>query len=210
VLDLAAGTGKLTGALLGHAGRVVAVEPSEPMLDALRARLPEVEALAGTAEAIPLADGEADAVVVGEAFHWFETRTATREIARVLRPGGWLGLLWNRERWDEAELPWLDAFSMLVAPYRRAAGAFPVDDEATWKREVAATGVFRRFERFDVDHVHRVGPEAFLALVSSWTWIATLPEPRRGAVLAAVEDIAMRAGELALPYRTEVQWARRR
>ena len=96
VVDLAAGTGKLTLPLLAVASRVIAVEPSEGMLAVLRRVAPEAEALAGTAESIPLPDSSADAVVVAQAFHWFDHDAALAEIHRVLKPGGALALVWNR------------------------------------------------------------------------------------------------------------------
>lgn len=97
VLDLAAGTGKLTEGLLPLRLSVTAVEPDESMLAELSRRFPQVTALAGSAEAIPLADGSVDAVVVGQAFHWFDHEAALAEIGRVLRPGGVVGALWNGE-----------------------------------------------------------------------------------------------------------------
>lgn len=95
VLDLAAGTGKLTRQLVERGADVIAVEPSAGMRAQLAAVLPGVTVCDGTAEAIPLADGSVEVVAVGQAFHWFRTRSALDEIARVLRPGGWLALLWN-------------------------------------------------------------------------------------------------------------------
>jgi len=106
VLDLGAGTGKFTERLVDRARRVVAVEPSAAMLDVLRSKLPEVEALTGSAESIPLPDASVDAVAVAQAFHWFDREASCAEIARVLVPGGALGLLWNRAdpscAWDSA------------------------------------------------------------------------------------------------------------
>ncbi|CAH0123628.1 putative methyltransferase Rv3342 [Microbacterium oxydans] len=106
VLDLGAGTGKFTELLTERAARVVAVEPSEAMLDVLRRKLPTAEAMLGSAERIPVADGSIDAVTVAQAFHWFDRDPACREIARVLAPGGALGLLWNHSdpscAWDRA------------------------------------------------------------------------------------------------------------
>jgi ubiquinone/menaquinone biosynthesis C-methylase UbiE len=106
VLDLGAGTGKFTELLTARAARVVAVEPSEAMLDVLRQTLPAVEAVIGSAEHIPVSDDSVDAVVVAQAFHWFDRDPACREIARVLVPGGVLGLLWNHSdpacEWDRA------------------------------------------------------------------------------------------------------------
>lgn len=104
VLDLAAGTGKLSraAASLGH--RVTSVEPDAGMREELRRRLPEVTALAGTAEAVPLPDASVDAVVVGQAIHWFDQRRALPEIARVLRPGGVLATLSNA---DDDRVGWI-------------------------------------------------------------------------------------------------------
>jgi SAM-dependent methyltransferase len=106
LLDLAAGTGKLTAALLGR-GHVTAVEPDPAMLDELRARFPGADAREGSAEAVPLPDGSVDAVLVGQAFHWFDPDRALDEIARVLRPGGVLAALWNG---DDAHVEWVRGF----------------------------------------------------------------------------------------------------
>lgn len=106
VLDLGAGTGKFTELLIERADRVMAVEPSAAMLDVLRAKLPSVEAIVGGAESIALRDASVDAVTVAQAFHWFDRDPACAEIARVLVPGGTLGLLWNHSdpdcTWDRA------------------------------------------------------------------------------------------------------------
>lgn len=106
VLDLGAGTGKLTRLLLAHADHVTAVDPSEAMLAELRRLLPEVAAMVGTAEDIPLPDASQDLVTVAQAFHWFDEERACAEISRVLRAGGVLALLWNVRspqcRWDVA------------------------------------------------------------------------------------------------------------
>lgn len=114
-LDLGAGTGKFTELLTTRADRIIAVEPSEQMLAVLRAKLSDVEAHIGTAEAIPASDGSIDVVTVAQAFHWFDREPACAEIRRVLVPGGTLGLLWNRAdrgcSWDRAcsrvAHPWL-------------------------------------------------------------------------------------------------------
>lgn len=105
-LDLGAGTGKFTERLIGRATEVIAVEPSEQMLAVLRGKLPAVRAIAGGAEAIPLPDDSVGVVTVAQAFHWFDRERACAEIARVLVPGGRLGLLWNSgdSAWDRAAM----------------------------------------------------------------------------------------------------------
>src|SRR6185503_4756147 len=95
VLDLGAGTGKLTSRLVERGLDVVAVDPIAEMLEMLRTSLPDTPALLGTAEEIPLADNSVDAVLVAQAWHWFDPERAVKEVARVLRPGGRLGLVWN-------------------------------------------------------------------------------------------------------------------
>ena len=106
ILDLGAGTGKLTELLIDRADEVFAIDPSASMLDVLRTKLPSVVALSGTAEDIPLEEGTVDMVLVAQAFHWFERDAACRQIRRVLRPGGVLGLVWNGSdracAWDVA------------------------------------------------------------------------------------------------------------
>jgi SAM-dependent methyltransferase len=103
VVDLGAGTGKLTGSLLARGLRVTAVEPDSAMLAVLTRSHPAAEAVLAAAGDIPLPDGCVDAVVVGQAWHWFPHEQAAAEIRRVLRPGGWLGLAWNQVA---PEQPW--------------------------------------------------------------------------------------------------------
>jgi SAM-dependent methyltransferase len=205
VLDLAAGTGKLTRTLAALAGQVVAVEPSEGMLGVLRARLPGVDARAGDAAAIPLEDASVDAVFVAQAFHWFGTPAVCAEIARVLRPRGGLVVIWNRERWHDAGFGWLPAFQELTRPLREAAGAFPAED---WERAIADSNLFGPLERADAEHVQHATGEAVVALVASWSWIANLPAGRRSELLAAIRELIGADTQLALPYSTEIHWTR--
>jgi SAM-dependent methyltransferase len=126
VLDLAAGTGKLTRQLVARGARVVAVEP-DPEMRAVFARvLPGVPVRDGRGEAIPLADASVDVVAVGQAFHWFEAEAALAEMHRVTRPGGGFALLWNR--WSEHD-PILSRFDALLAPYRPPGTGKGVDGE---------------------------------------------------------------------------------
>ena len=133
VLDLAAGTGKLTRPLLAVGLGVIAVEPVAEMRSALPA---SVRALEGTAEAIPLAAGEVDGVVVGQAFHWFDGDAALAEIHRVLRPAGLLALLWNTRVEND---PVNRAIDELLAPYRRGA---PTQRSDAWRAAFDRTTLF--------------------------------------------------------------------
>ena len=127
ILDLAAGTGKLTRALVPSGARVVAVEPVAGMRDTLRSVVPSVEVLEGTAEQLPVPDGFADAVTVGQAFHWFRGEEALAEIHRALVPGGRLGLIWNVRDLDQ---PVQAELSGVIERYR---GSTPSQDGGVWK-----------------------------------------------------------------------------
>lgn len=120
VLDLAAGTGKLTRQLVARRLDVVAVEPGDEMRAVLLQGLPEVEGLAGTAEAIPLADASVDVIAVGQAFHWFETEPALAEMHRVLRPGGGFALFWNHFNQSDPLLGAVDELLQARDPARRS------------------------------------------------------------------------------------------
>ncbi len=154
VLDLAAGTGKLTAALVPLAGRVIAVEPVAEMRRVLSAGRPGAEVLPGRAEEIPLADGSLDAVFVAAAFHWFDADAALAEIHRVLRPGGGLGVLWNRPEWDGE--PWYAEFTALLdrareeqrAPNRYAAGE--------WRAALERSSTYGPVRKREFRHVHHV------------------------------------------------------
>ena len=114
VVDLAAGTGKLTRELIERFHRVIAIEPLVEMRARLARTTPRAEALEGTAEHLPLPDASANAVLVAQAFHWFDGRRALGEIARVLRPGGGLGLLWNTTPWERREGAWFGLLDDLL------------------------------------------------------------------------------------------------
>ena len=130
-IDLAAGTGRLTERVAPVAGTVIAVEPSAAMRAVLVARVPDVQAMEGTAESIPLPDGSADLVVAGNAFHWFDPDPAAAEIERVLAPGGVVAALWNMTDGPK----WFGELGSLLADYRN-----PVSDAAS---ERAVSGSWR-------------------------------------------------------------------
>jgi SAM-dependent methyltransferase len=209
VLDLAAGTGKLTAGLRPLAGRVIAVEPVDAMRAVLAAGHPGVDVLAGTAEAIPLADAAVDAVLVGAAFHWFSAETALAEIHRVLRPGGGLGLLWNRPEWEGE--PWYPAFTEVLDRVRAGQGR-PSNRYAVgeWRATLERSVLFGPVRKREFRHVHRVTRAEFLARVASWSVVAVLPEDERAAVLAEVDAQLQgaRITALELRYRTDAYRAR--
>jgi SAM-dependent methyltransferase len=209
VVDLAAGTGKLTRLLLPQVGTVIAVEPVPEMGRVLASSLPTVTLLGGTAEAIPLAEESVDAVFVGEAFHWFRPTEAAVEIARILKPRGGLSLLWNVPTWTEDDTPWLAAFKETVEHHKREAGDYPAGS-GRWEVPLAETGLFDELQHDDDTHIQRFPVEDFVAQVASWTWIAGLPDMNREAVLTDIRALLRDQSEIVIPYRTDVYWTRRR
>ena len=199
VLDLAAGTGKLTRPLLASGLRVTAVEPVAEMRAALPA---EARALEGTAEAIPLPDGSVDAVTVGQAFHWFDGDAALGEIARVLRPGGLLALLWNR-RVDED--PVNQAIEELVGPYR---ADVPTHRGDAWRAAFERTTQFGPLAGEEFENVLEQDADGLEARVGSISFIASLEPAERASVLERARAIAS-SEPVRIPYRTEVQTCRR-
>jgi SAM-dependent methyltransferase len=201
VVDLAAGTGKLTEVLVEIASTVVAVEPDDGMREALAAAVPGVEALAGTAESMPLPDASADAVLVAQAFHWFDSRPACDEIARVLRPGGVLGLLWNLR---DGSIPWVaDLDRILDWPADVVARAGDLSFEEIGRHPLFALGGRREFP-----NPVPFTPARLVDWAASTSRVATRPEAEREAVLAGVAELARTHPDLrdqpafAMPYTT--------
>lgn len=204
VLDLAAGTGKLTRLLVPSGARLVAVEPVVGMRRVLAEALPDLPILDGTAEALPLGDASVDAVTVGQAFHWFDGPRALAEIARVLRPGGGLALIWNLR--DES-VGWVAELSSLLDRY---AGGAPRYWQRGW---LAAFGGGHSFgplqeRRFVYEQVGTLA--TMRDRVASISFIACLPDPEREAFLGqATALLAANAdadGRITMPYRTDVFW----
>jgi ubiquinone/menaquinone biosynthesis C-methylase UbiE len=200
VLDLAAGTGKLTRPLLAAGLDVIAVEPVAEMRAALPA---EALAVEGTAEAIPLADGSVDGVTVGQAFHWFDGDAALAEIARVLRSEGLLGLVWNRRVDDD---PVNAAIEEIVAPYR---GETPSHRGGAWRAAFDRSDAFSPLEETVFEHPIEQDADGLGARVGSISFIAALEPAERDQVVERARALAG-AGTLTIPYRTEVLTCRRR
>ena len=180
VLDLGAGTGLLTERLLAAGHDVVAVDPSAEMLAELTARLPGIAAHVGPAERIPLPDAAVDAVVAGQAAHWFQPAGAAAEMRRVLRPGGVVGLVWNTR--DE-RVPWVAALGALLAAEARGHEA----DQAVvaqFARELPAG-----LDRADVPHVQVVTPDQVVAGIATRSYVATMDDAARAAFLDRVRRL---------------------
>lgn len=178
VLDLAAGTGKLTRKLVTRFRRVVAVEPDDAMRTLMETVVPEAEALRGTARRIPLPDKEVHAVFVAEAFHWFAGTDEIGEIARVLLPRGGLVLLWHKPLDPIFErAPWSD-------PRRDAQRA----DSGAW-RAAFADSPFEPLREARFEYVQRVDRDGALAYFASISPVASLPEDERRAMLEQIETL---------------------
>jgi ubiquinone/menaquinone biosynthesis C-methylase UbiE len=199
VLDLAAGTGKLTRLLVPSGANLIAVEPLREMRAELDRHVPGVLALAGTAERIPLTESFVDAVTVASAFHWFDTEVALREIVRVLVPGGGLALIWNAR--DERS-PLQFALSELVEPLR---GDTPGRRSRDWRSLLAESGLFERTERFLFENEQLVDEEGLVARVLSIGFIGALPADARAEIEERVRALARSAEQpMRLPYMTEL------
>jgi SAM-dependent methyltransferase len=194
VLDLGAGTGKLTTRLVERGLDVVAVDPIAEMLEVLSGSLPATPALLGTAEEIPLADDSVDAVLVAQAWHWVDPQRAIPEVARVLRPGGRLGLVWNTR--DE-RLGWVKDLGRIIG-----------HEDDPFNSTVILPEPFTGVERFQVEWTSYLTPQALIDLVASRSYCITSPAEVRSTTLARVRELLAthpalaNSSGLALPYVT--------
>jgi SAM-dependent methyltransferase len=196
VLDLGAGTGRLTRELAPRFAHVIAVEPDDEM----RALIVDGEILAGSAEEIPLEDDSVDAAFVGEAFHWFDAGTAIAELARVLRARGGLSLI--STHWWETEPPLPDeAQELLRVPYLR----FAEQRNPPWD-DAFADSRFEPLRRERFEEEMTVDADMLLALYSTTSSLAALPDEERAALFAEVRPHL--AGPYRLPIRHELSWSR--
>jgi SAM-dependent methyltransferase len=199
VADVAAGTGKLTRRLVETGSRVIAVEPLDEMRAVLARLVPEAEAVAGRAEALPLDSGSVDAVLVAQAFHWFDPEPALRELGRVLRPGGALALVWNKRDLTDPLQARLEALLRLVR-----AGA-PCEHEQPWRPTVEASPLFEAAEErsFPWETAYTRGELA--ERIESISFVVQLPEEERAQLLHRVAtDVEGLPDPLPFRYRTDV------
>lgn len=202
VVDLAAGSGRLSRRLACVTTRCVAVEPSPRMRDAFRERLPQVPVVAGSAESIPVATASVDLVTVAQAFHWFDARRALGEIARVLRPDGCVALVWAER--DES-VPWMAELGRLM----RSAGDSPYSRALDYLPALARSPHLADVGRETVAFADRVDRTGLVELVATRRCVDVLPPQERSALLRRVADVAATLPEpITVPYRMEVLLAR--
>jgi ubiquinone/menaquinone biosynthesis C-methylase UbiE len=202
IVDLAAGTGKLTRQLVRSGAHVIAVEPLAPMLAQLTARLPHVEAVLGTAEATGLPEGSAAVVTVAQAFHWFATGEALTEIARVLEPGGYLALIWNRR----------DLTQQIQADLTRIMASHlhdnPSYESGAWVAVMDASPLFIKVAEHHTLFTQTLDVEGLSDRVASVSFIANLDGDEHEAVLRKVRELAPE-GPVNLAYDCIVYLYRR-
>jgi SAM-dependent methyltransferase len=211
VADVAAGTGKLTRLLVPTGADVIAIEPVAGMRASFRNVLADTPVVAGTAEALPVGAHTLDAVTVAQAWHWFDHDRAIAEVARVLRPGGRLGLVWNAR--DRTE-PWVDAvWSIMDRVEKRA----PWRDHENW-RDSALHGPmpgFGELHSAEFRHAQATTPEGVVQRVASVSHVAVLPPVEQRLVLEEVRQVlathpAVRGREsVEITYRVDCFWAER-
>ncbi|WP_330461196.1 class I SAM-dependent methyltransferase [Streptomyces sp. NBC_00820] len=215
VLDLGAGTGKLTATLVALGAEVIAVEPDPAMLAELRRSLPGVRALSGSAEAIPLPDASVDAVLAGNAMHWFDMSVAGPEIARVLAPSGVLAGLWNVM---DDDVEWVAGLARVGG----SAAVGPRDTPASWRAETAdahlpKTGAAARFgspEQAEFPHGQRRTADSLVATLATRAGMLVMADQEQEAALDRIRAfLASRPetarGEFTLPMLTGVLRVRR-
>ncbi len=202
VLDLGAGTGKLTRALLRTGARVIAVEPGDAMRAELLRALPDAEALRGAAEEIPLPDASVDAVTVGQAFHWFRHDEALPEIRRVLRRDGALALIWNeRDRQD----PLHHEFTKLLDPFVPAGRPGP----ESWVGPLAASELFRPVEQAHFPFAQELDADGLVARIMSVSFVAAAPAGQRAELEGGLRELAWaHGGHVTLAYVSSVYVSR--
>jgi SAM-dependent methyltransferase len=207
VADVGAGTGKLTGSQLARGQQVVAIEPDATMLGVLQRTHPAADARLGGADALPLPDDGVDAVLVAQAWHWFPPEHAAAEVRRVLRPGGWLGLVWNMGTPEEQ---WQIELERLSDEARGR----PVEETRESPDVVEIEGLPpAELESAEFPWVEPVTPELMRGRLATYSHVALLPERVRVELLDRVEGVvereAARLGAPVVPLRQRafcVRW----
>lgn len=193
VVDVAAGTGKLTRQLVPTGAHLVAVEPLAEMRAQFELAVPGVEVLAGTAEELPLPDGSADAITVASAIHWFDLDRGLPEFHRVLRPGAGLGVIGQGR----------DLADPLQAALQDIAGSrFPdVSGFFTWRETLAASGLFGPVETIESTHEQLLDADGLAERIGTISYVARLPGRERAELLARVREVGESQPESPFPFR---------
>jgi SAM-dependent methyltransferase len=198
VLDLGAGTGKLTRSLVDTGARVIAVEPGDAMRAVLERAVPQAEAMRGSAEDIPLPTASVDAIAIGQAFHWFRHDVAMPELHRVLRPRGGVALIWNTR---DPELPLHREIGELIAPF--VPPDRPAPDE--WSRQLGESELFGPLELRQFSFVHRLDADGLAERIASVSFVAAAPPDARRELDSRLRQLAERlGGRVDFPYITAV------
>jgi SAM-dependent methyltransferase len=196
VLDLGAGTGKLTRALLRTGARVIAVEPGDEMRARLEQAAPGAEALRGAAEEIPLPDGSVDAITVGQAFHWFRHDEAIPDLHRVLRRGGGVGLVWNSRDPDN---PLQQEIGELIAAFVPPGRP----DAEEWPRPLRESELFGPLEEQRFSFVQELDPDTLAERIASISFVAAAPPEARRELDRRLRQVAETlGGRVDFPYVT--------
>ncbi len=197
VVDVGAGTGKLTAALVRPGREVVAVEPDAGMLAALAREVPGARAELGSGEALPLPDASVDAVVYGQAWHWVDVPAASAEAARVLRPGGVLGLVWNVR---DSDVDWVRELGSIM---RGSAAERMIDSDS-----VVVAPPFGPLERRDLRWTRPMTADELVAMAASRSYVIALPEAERADLLERIRTLLATHPDTAgrnridMPYTT--------
>jgi ubiquinone/menaquinone biosynthesis C-methylase UbiE len=215
VVDLAAGTGKLTRDLTQRFNEVVAIEPLAAMKQQLARAVPAARALRGTAERMPLPEASADAIFVAQAFHWFDGRRALDEMARVLRPGGGLALLWNTTPWERREGDWFRRLDDLLEHSRADLSVMRRHGSGRWREAFDGQPRFAPLAKATFDNAQRMSREDFLANLASRSYVARLEPEARRDLLGEISNLLrspgapLEAGRVVVPMQTDAYWTRR-
>ncbi len=202
VLDLGAGTGKLTRLLTPTGARLTAVDPSKAMREEFVKAVPGVPILEGSAAELPVSDASFDVVTVAQAFHWFDVQRATSEIARVLRPHGKLGLIWNER---DTSIPWVRDLNAIFGWDHRERQGVPFTVEVDWRDVFAeqAHPRLRRLERYVTTYQQTLDADTLVLRVLSTSYLASAPQAEQARVEAAVRELVHDFPlEFELPYVT--------
>lgn len=207
VLDLGAGTGKLTRALVARFGRVIAVEPDDAMRGVLEEVVPAAEALPGRAEAIPLPGNSVDAVFTAEAFHWYASDETVGEIVRVLRPRGGLAIFWNVDFGEtEPAMPETVDAVLDEAFARGGSPGLPKVLSGFWRKPIEAAP-FEPLQELEIERTVDSDTERWLANMLSVSSIASQSEEERAALATRLRELLPQS-DYRWRVRTAVYWTR--